>query len=122
MADPTPLLTYEDLRDDLPDIPQEKVERVIGRAVAIAEVYCPAIRRPEFVNREAAKAIVAEAVIYHLKNEDKTTHQLQAGSYQMTNFAPAKTGTIFTATQRQQLADLMPKVVLPTAYSVQVTR
>lgn len=122
MADVTPLLTYDDLKDDLPGVDQAKIERVIERAIAVAEVYCPALRRPEFPNREAAKAIIAEAVIFHIKNEDKTTHQMQAGAYQMTNFAPAKTGTIFTATQRQQLVDLMPRPVLPPVYSLRLER
>lgn len=112
------LLTYEDLRDDLPGLSQAQIESRIQEAVSIAALYCPALTREDFPHKDAARAILRRAIIYDEENKDERTQTQQAGSYQITKFAGQRSGTLFSPSQIEALKALQPRPVLPQAFSV----
>ena len=119
------LLTVEDFADEpaVQDMSSSALQEKITDAEAIAKsLYLPVLHDANFPHKDAAKAIIKRAIVYDVKNGDNRTQSQTAGSYQITEFAPLTSGTLFNEAQVKALKALNTRVSLPGVYTVGVSR
>lgn len=100
----------------------ERLKLIADAESIAAALYVPSLHKPDFPHAEAAKGIIRKAILYDVEQRGKTSQAQTAGSYQLTNFAPTRSGTFYSPAQAEALALLHVRRGLPQAYSVPVSR
>lgn len=119
------LLKPEDFADEplVADLTTGELMAKIKSAEAIArDLYVPTLHDADFPRKEGAKAIIKKAILYDVEQEGKMSQSETAGSYQRTNFAPARSGTFYSKAQAEALRALNVRRGLPPVYTLGVTR
>ena len=109
-------ISAEDVRERLDDNPSPltdaQINKRVSGALAIARTFAPCLSSPNFDNVEAATEIVLRAVVYDLNVEAQQrrlgalTQTEQAGPFAHTLEAGRRGGTMFNASQIDQLRAL----------------
>lgn len=120
MTEPSSIISPDDLRPFLPNVPEADLQEWINDAWGIAEQIAPCINSPTFVHRAALKAILRSAIRYNAGAGNGAVTQVSAGSFQKTvDTRQTQSGILFSPAQEKQLSELC-RVRVPNygAYSV----
>lgn|SRR5690606_10150820 len=107
MTEPSSIISPDDLRPFLPNVPEADLQEWINDAVGLAGQIAPCIFSPKFPHRAALKAILRSAIRYNAGAGNGAVTQVSAGSFQKTvDTRQTQSGVLFSPSQIERLEAL----------------